>query len=198
MPQPGSTTGGARRRPGRLAAGALLCAAGCNAMSPYIEHSYVRAAAPVLFEPIHNIEHDDSGPWYGGSTAYGTYIEQDKMHATGLEFEYALRRLGNTSPMDGWCHSYYGGVRRFWNLDQRFRPHVGVGGVWEDFDVRFQPSGHDSSGIGLYADIGLDYMITPYHSIGVRLRDQARYEYADQNHGIVNGVEFALVATWNF
>jgi len=41
-------------------------------------------------------------------------------------------------------------------------------------------------------------MITPYHSIGVRLRDQARYENADQNHGIANGVELALVATWNF
>ena len=198
MPPPGSSP----HRPrglGRLAAGALLAASGCiSGASPYIEHNYVRFGAPVLLEPIHNIEHDDSGPWYGGNTAIGTFIEQDKMHATGLEFEYALRRLGNTSEMDGWCHSFYGGFRRFWNLDSRIRPHVGLGAIWEDFDVRRQPSGHDSSGLGLYADIGLDYLITPVFSLGVRVRDQARYEYADQNHGIVNGVEFALIGTWNF
>src|SRR5262249_29825773 len=200
MPRPGRRPGAPRRGRGfgLPAAAALLGAAGCTDLSPWIENHYVRVGAPVLYEPVHTVNEDTSGPYYGGSLAYGTLYEQSANHATALEFEYALRGLSDFAPNDGYAHAYYGGVRRFWCMDGRIRPHAGLGALWEDFDVRNQPSGDDPYGFGVYADVGLDYMITPTYSIGVRLRDQVRYEYADFNHGVRNGVELALTYSWNF
>jgi hypothetical protein len=200
MPPPGSKTGADRRAPllGPLAAGALLAAAGCADVSPWTENSYVRVGAPVLYEPLHTVNEDTSGPFYGGSIAYGSIFEQRANQATAFEFEYALRNLTDFAPNDGFAHGFYLGVRRFWCMDGRIRPHAGLGGMYEDFDVRNQPSGDDPYGVGVYADVGLDYMITPTYSIGLRVRDQLRYEYADFNHGIRNGVELALTFAWNF
>ena len=52
------------------------------------------------------------------------------------------------------------------------RLHKDRGAHWQAMHVRHLRAGADPSGPGLYADVGLDYMITGAHSIGLRISPQ--------------------------
>jgi hypothetical protein len=183
-------------RAAAVVAAALLAA--CTDVSPYTERSYVRVGASMLYSPLRSDAGDADGPFPGGNIAIGTLFEQSFTHTTGIEIEYANNRLAQSSDLEGVSHGAFGGVRRTWNLEGRVRPSVGLGGFWQSVHVHHNPSGSDPHGFGAYADIGLDYMITSIHSIGLRVRDGALYDYADEHEKIRNNIELALVAAWRF
>jgi hypothetical protein len=179
-----------------VAAAALLAA--CADVSPYTERNYVRFGAPVLYSPMRTVIGDADGPFPGGSVAAGTLFQQSREHSTAMEIEYANNRLAQGGDLTGVSHGFFGGVRRVWFVDERIRPNLGWGGLWQDVHVRHNSSGSDPHGFGIYGDIGLDYMITATHSIGVRFRDMLLYDGARDHSGPRNNVEFSLVAAWRF
>jgi hypothetical protein len=191
---------GRRRIVGTRAAAVVAAALGasCSDVSPYMERNYVRVGAPVLYSPMGTVNGDANGPFPGLSVSIGSLFQQNRDHDTGIEVEYANNRLDPGGSLDGTSHGFFAGVHRSWFPDSRIRPSVGLGAEWQDVHVRHNPSGSDPHGFGIYGDIGLDYMITPNHSIGVRLRDAPVYDNARLNTGIRNNVELALIAAWRF
>lgn len=191
---------GRRRTRGARAVVALaaLCW-GCSDVSPLMERNYVRVGAPVLWTPVRTDPGSADGPFVGGSVSMGTLFQQSLDHETALEAEYAFNRLApGGEDLEGGSHGFYGGVHRTWNPDGRIRPSMGLGGEWQTIHVHHNPSGTDPHGFGIYGDVGLEYMITSIHSIGVRLRDAPIYDFASGHNGIRNNVELSLFAVWRF
>jgi hypothetical protein len=190
---------GRRRTPGIRAVAALAAlACGCSDVSPLMDRNYVRVGAPVLWTPVRVDPGRDDGPFPGGSVSIGTLFQQSLDHETGIEAEYAYNGLAPGGDLEGYSHGFYSGVHRAWNPDGRIRPSIGLGGEWQTIHVHHNPSGTDPHGFGIYGDVGLEYMITDFHSIGVRLRDAPIYDFASGHNGIRNNIELSLIAVWRF
>lgn len=184
----------------RVAAAVVVAAlaSACENVSPYTERNYARVGLPVLMERLSTTKDRSGGPFPAASVAIGSLYEQGFNHVTAFEAEYSLYTLAPGGPLNGYGNGYYGGIRRFWNMDGRLRPNGGLGAMWQDFRVTNLTRSNDPSGPGAYADLGLDFMMTATHSIGARLRALSRYELADRHHGMRNGLEFTLQSSWRF
>jgi len=191
---------GRGRMPGIRAVVALAALfGGCSDVSPMMERNYLRVGAPILYTPVKTEPGDDYGPFPGGSVAVGTLFQQSLDSETAIEAEYAHNRLAPGGDLEGASHGFYGGVLRTWFPADRIRPSFGLGAEWQTIHVHHNPSGSDPHGLGLYADTGLEYMITSIHSIGVRFKYAPIYEFAQGNSNqIRNNFELSLFATWRF
>jgi hypothetical protein len=128
----------------------------------------------------------------------GTLLEVQHTRATALEAEVQGYYLNPTSEFDGYGLRVLAGPRWFWDMDKRWRPNVGVGGFWSQFFLDGHSQNSEPKGGGVYGDVGLDWMVTPTHAIGLRLRGTARYEAAEHEQGIKPGVELSLQSAWRF
>lgn len=191
---------GRRRMLGARAVAVALAAlvAACADVSPLMERNYIRVGAPILYTNVKSDPGDADGPFPGGSIAVGSLLQQSLNGDTAIEAEYANNQLTPGGDLDGASHGFYGGVLRTWFPADRIRPSFGIGGEWQTIHVRHNPAGTDPHGLGIYASLGLEYMITSIHSIGVRVKDAPIYDFASGNSGIRNNFELSLFATWRF
>jgi hypothetical protein len=186
------------RRGGLLAAAAgLLVPGGCAYVSPHLERSYVRLGPVVVSERFEADGQRADGPFPGAATTLGTLIEVKRQRSTALDCEFQVLGLED-GDLDGIGYRFFGGSRWHWNIDGRFRPNVGTGISWTDFHLEDFSEDFDPSGPGAYADVGLDWMITPVFGLGLRLRGMLRYEGADKEHGMKPGGELALQSLYRF
>jgi hypothetical protein len=192
----------APRRRSFLAAPALATAAfaaqGCENIPPFLERNYVQFGTTVLFEDLKAEQDSSHGPFPALTLTGGTLLEVEGTSATAVEGEFQAYWLDPGGELDGYGFRYLAGARWFWNMDGRWRPSAGLGGGWmrghiEDHDDDFDPSGP----LG-YADASLDWMITPRHALGTRVRGSLRYEQADHENGIRPGIEISLQSVWRF
>ncbi len=184
---------------GRRAAAAslLLALLGCPNIPPSLDRTYLRVGSTALFEPLAADGDRAIGPYIGVTTSLGALLAIEGTRATALEVELQGFEL-NAGDLDGWGMRYLGGPRWIWNFDGRLRPTIGVGGSWTDFRLAHRRRGRDPGGVGVYGDAGLDWMLTPRIGIGARLRTNVRYEEADREHTVRDGIEFALQSVWRF
>jgi ribosomal protein S18 acetylase RimI-like enzyme len=192
-----------RRASPRLAAigslAAVLLASACASLPPDLPRSYVRVDLSGREERLVAERERSSGVYPGANVAIGTLFEERETHATGMELEVGTFHLGSESgDLDGWGFIYRGGVRRFWNLDGRVRPNAGFGASWTETDIERHQRAHEPHGAGAYVDVGVDYMLTPRQSVGLRLRPGLRYEKASAVHGFYASAELALLWAWRF
>jgi len=181
-----------------LAIAASLGAAGCENVPPHLQRNYLRVGAPALYERAQSEEDRGTGPYPGLSTTLGTMLEVQNTRATALEIEAEGFWLDPNSQFDGWGLKILAGPRWFWELDRRWRPNVGVGALWTQFFLEDHHQEDEPRGAGAYGDVGIDWMVTPFHAIGVRLRGSFHYEEADHENGIKPAVELALQSMWRF
>ena len=186
--------------PRRLASFVLLSSAlafaGCENVPPYLDRVYVRASTQALTERLEADDENSNGPFPGIGATVGSMLAVERTRSTAMEFE-AQAYLA-TGDLDGYGFRYSAGPRWFWNEDGRMRPNASVGAHWTDFHLEDHDRSFDPNGPGGYGDFGLDWMITPHHGIGGRLRGTLRYERADHNHGLKLGLEFAIQSVWRF
>ena len=185
-------------RPGFGRVAIVLLAAACSNVPPYVERSYARLGTVSLEERLEATDKNSSGPYPGVNVALGTLLEIERTHGTALEVEFEMFDLGPGGELDGYGFRYFGGARRFWNMDGRWRPSLGVGASWTDFRLYDFQRGRDPASAGGYADVGLDWMVTPRFGLGTHLRLMARYEEADKVHGVRLGAELGLQSVWRF
>ncbi len=196
-PAPRRAATGARR--GRLlaAAAGLLLLCGCPNVSPHLERSYVRVGPAVLSERIAAEGQHGDGPYLGAGATIGTLMQVERTRSTAWEGEFQMFNLDD-GDIDGIGYRYLTGPRWHWNVDGRVRPTLGLGGSWTDFHLKDHNSDFDPSGPGGYADVGVDWMITPFFGLGLKLRGMLRYDGADHEHGIKPGGELALQTVFRF
>ncbi|MSR46340.1 MAG: hypothetical protein EXS13_04645 [Planctomycetes bacterium] len=178
---------------------ALLCLAlcGCSNVAPWLDRSYLRAGPVAMNEELKVDAETEKETFLGVGATLGTLLEIERTRAVGLEAGIDAYNL-DSGNLDGYGFRYRGGPRWQWNLDGHVRPSVGVGASWTDFHFHDHQRGSDPAGLGAYADLGCDWMLTPTFGIGARLRDNFRYDNADENHGFRNAIEFALETVWRF
>jgi hypothetical protein len=180
-----------------LVCGASLAAPGCEAIPPFLERSWIRSSGAVLTERLKVDDDASSGPYPGVALSVGTMLQLERTRSFGLEAE-AQAYEADSGDLDGYGFRYSAGTRWQWNLDGRYRPLLGCGINWTDFHFDDHDRSFDPNGPGAYADVGIDWMVTPHHAIGTRLRGILRYEQADHNNGVVPGLELSLHASWSF
>ncbi len=178
---------------------AVECAAGCENVPPYLERSYLRAGETGLLEPLSVKGDRGVGPFLGLAGTLGTLLEVERTQASAVEFEAKyLYNLGPGAEFDGIGFGADAAWRRFWGMERRVRPNVGFGAGYLRMSIDGRLGRYDPLGPELFADGGVDYMITSRFGIGARVRGLVRYELADDNHGLVPGAEFTLHSVWRF
>lgn len=198
--QSDAPTAPSRREPrvrALLVLGALACA-GCEYIPPFLERNYLRVGAQGLSERLQAEEERAEGPYPGVSLTLGSQYRVSGTRATAVEAEAQVYDLDYGGDFDGYGFRYLAGLRWFWNMDGRWRPHAGVGLQWTDFHLEDHDRKYDPKGPGCYGDVGLDWMITPRHAVGARLRSSLRYEEASHEHGLKAGLEIGLQSVWRF
>ena len=198
-PRPAPRRAASVARRGRLLAAAvgLLSLCGCPNVSPHLERTYIRLAPVVVSERFEADGLRADGPFPGASASIGTLIDISRTRSSALDFEFQVLGLDD-GDLDGIGYRYFGGGRWHWNIDGRVRPTVGTGVSWTDFHLEDFDEDFDPSGPGAYADVGVDWMITPVFGLGVRLRGMLRYEGADKEHGLKPGGELSLQSVYRF
>lgn len=181
-----------------LAAAALLATAGCENVPPFLDRSYLKVGAQGLYEPLQAEADRARGPFPGLSATLGTLLEVERTRSSAIEGEIQAYTLDPGGDFDGYGFRYLAGGRWAWNLDQRWRPNVGLGAIWTDFHLDDHDRKYDPNGPGGYGDVGIDWMITPRHGIGLRVRGSLRYEEASYEHGLKAGLEVGLQSVWRF
>lgn len=183
------------RAPALAVAGLVLH--GCANVPPWLERSYARVGPAVIVETVEVGDRSSDGPYPGVGAAVGTLLAIEGTRAVGLEAGVVAFDL-DRGELDGFGFRAYAGPRWQWNMDGRVRPTVGVGASWSELRDRDAGSHTDPSGLGIWADLGVDWMITPRFGLGAKVRDNVRYEDTSANRGLRQGLEFALETVWRF
>jgi hypothetical protein len=177
----------------------VLVLGGCENVPPQLERVYLRFGASARAEHVAVQEEHSSGPYPGLSGAIGTLLAVEGSRADAIEAELQwFPDLGPGGDLDGDGVEFTAGWRRYWFMDGRIRPSFALGAGWLRFHVKDHEPELDPAGPLGYGDVALDYMITPKHGIGLRLRGTVRYEMADHENTIRPGGELQLQSTWRF
>ena len=170
----------------------------CENVPPFLERSSIRASGLGIVENLKIDDERKDGPFAGVALGIETLCYIERTSSFGLEAEVQALKLESDWEFDDYGFRFFAGPRWHWNLDDRYQPHAGVGAFWTDFHFDNHDRSFDPNGPGGYADVGIDWMVTPRHAIGTRLRGTLRYERADHNNGMVPGLELAMTTSWRF
>ena len=165
-----------------------------------IDRSYLRGSAVGLFMDIDQEDLSSDGPYLGGEVMAGTLLHVNTdFQADSIEFAFQVLSLNPGGDIEGTYYRYLGGYRRWFRLDERVRPSMGVGLTWSD--VRLRGTGHryDPHGIGVYADLSLDTMLDARWGIGLNSRYYLSYlDTTEGSDELVSAAEIGVHVLFRF